>query len=46
MLNMLVGGYLDRSEKDYNLIKRNRPYGAKEGSRHNKYVIEDNFLNF
>jgi AAA+ ATPase superfamily predicted ATPase len=33
-------------EKDYGLIKRNRPFGAKEGSRFNKYSIEDNFLNF
>jgi AAA+ ATPase superfamily predicted ATPase len=45
-LNMQVGGYLERLEKDYNLIKRNRPFGAKEGSRYNKYRIEDNFLNF
>jgi len=45
-LNMPVGGYLERLEKDYNLIKRNRPFGAKEGSRNNKYLIEDNFLNF
>jgi len=46
VLNMPVGGYLDRLEKDYNLIKRNRPLGAKEGSRDNKYSINDNFLNF
>lgn len=46
VLNMPVGGYLERLEKDYNLIKRCRPFGAKEGSRYNKYQIEDNFLNF
>jgi AAA+ ATPase superfamily predicted ATPase len=45
-LNMDVGGYLDRLEKEYNIIKRNRPFGAKEGSRSNKYKIEDCFLNF
>jgi len=45
-MNMAVGGYLDRLEKDYNIIKRNRPFGAKEGSRNNKYKIEDNFLSF
>lgn len=45
-LNMDVGGYLDRLEKEYNIIKRTRPFGAKEGSRSNKYRIEDNFLNF
>ncbi len=46
VLNMDVGGYLDRLEKEYNIIKRTRPFGAKEGSRSNKYKIEDNFLNF
>lgn len=46
ILNMDVGGYLERLEKEYNIIKRNRPFGAKEGSRSNKYKIEDNFLNF
>ena len=45
-LNMPVGGYLERLENDYCLIKRNRPFGVKEGSRNNKYFIEDNFLNF
>jgi len=45
-MNMPVGGYLERLENDYHLIKRNRPFGAKEGSRNNKYLIEDNFLNF
>ncbi|HCC50847.1 MAG TPA: ATPase [Porphyromonadaceae bacterium] len=46
ILNMDIGGYLERLEKEYNIIKRNRPFGAKEGSRSNKYKIEDNFLNF
>jgi AAA+ ATPase superfamily predicted ATPase len=46
ILNMDVGGYLERLEKEYNIIKRNRPFGAKEGSRSIKYKIEDNFLNF
>ena len=36
---------MDKLEKDYNIIKRVRPFGAKEGSRFNKYLIEDNFLN-
>ncbi len=45
ILNMPVGGYLDKLEKEYNIIKRVRPFGAKEGSRSNKYLIEDNFLN-
>ena len=46
VLNMAVGGYLDKLEKEYNIIKRIRPFGAKEGSRSNKYLIDDNFLNF
>ena len=46
IMNMAVGGYLERLEKDYNIIKRNRPFGTKEGSRNNKFRIEDNFLNF
>lgn len=45
-LHMDVGGYLEKLEKEYNIIKRNRPFGAKEGSRSNKYKIEDCFLNF
>ncbi len=45
ILEMPIGGYLDRLEKEYNIIKRVRPFGAKEGSRSNKYLIEDNFLN-
>lgn len=46
VLNISVGGYLDRLEKDFNLIKRIRPFMAREGSRNNRYKIEDNFLNF
>jgi len=46
ILGMDVGGYLNRLEQEYNIVKRIRPFGAKEGSRSNKYKIEDNFLNF
>ncbi len=45
-MNMAVGGYLDKLEREYNIITRIRPFGAKPGSRSNKYKIEDNFLNF
>lgn len=45
-LNMPVGGYLDKLENDYNVIRRVRPFMAKEGSRNNKYRIVDNFLQF
>jgi AAA+ ATPase superfamily predicted ATPase len=45
-LNMPVGGYLDKLENEYNVIRRVRPFMAKEGSRNNKYRIVDNFLQF
>lgn len=45
-LNMPVGGYLDKLENEYNVIKRIRPFMAKDGSRNNKYKIKDNFLQF
>lgn len=46
ILNVSVGGYLEKLEKGYGIITRIRPFMAKEGSRNNKYRIEDNFLNF
>ena len=41
-----IGGYLDRLENEYSIIKKVRPVLAKPGSRKVKYYIEDNFLNF
>lgn len=41
-----IGGYLEILEKDFNLIQRVQPVFAKPGGRLQKYVIEDNFLNF
>lgn len=41
-----IGGYLDRLEKEYSIIKRVKPIFAKEGSRILKYEIEDNFFSF
>ncbi|MBN1252050.1 MAG: ATP-binding protein [Bacteroidales bacterium] len=46
ILEKNIGGYLDRLENDYSLIKKVKPVFAKQGSRINKYYIEDNFLNF
>ena len=46
ILEKNVGGYLDRLENEYNIIKKVKPIFAKEGSRAQKYIIEDNFLNF
>lgn len=45
-LNMPIGGYLDKLENEYNIIRRVRPFMAKEGSRNNRYKIVDNFLQF
>ena len=41
-----VGGYLDRLEKDYDVIEKYKPINAKPNSRTQKYKISDNFLNF
>ena len=46
ILGFDIGGYLDKLENEYQIISRKKPFGAKEGSRNNKYFIEDNFLNF
>lgn len=46
ILQIQTGGFLDRLEKDYNLIKKVRPVLAKPASRNLKYEIEDNFLKF
>ena len=41
-----VGGYLDRLENEYTIIKKVKPIFAKPGSRSVKYEIIDNFFNF
>ena len=41
-----AGGYLERLEKNYDLIYRYRPYLAAERTQNVKYGIRDNFLNF
>ena len=46
ILDKNVGGYLDRLEKEYSIIKRVRPIFAKEGGRILKYEIQDNFFSF
>lgn len=44
--NKRIGGQLKRLLEDYQIIKRNRPILAKEGSQAVRYEIEDNFLKF
>lgn len=46
ILEVSVGGYLERLENDYGLIKKIRPVFSKSGSRNIKYALNDNFLNF
>lgn len=41
-----VGGFLDRLEREFGLIKRVKPIFSKPNSRSVKYYIVDNFLNF
>jgi len=46
IMEIQTGGFLDRLEKEYGIIKKVRPVLAKPGSRNLKYEIEDNFLKF
>lgn len=41
-----AGGYLERLEKNYDLIYRYRPFLASERTQNVKYGIRDNFMNF
>lgn len=41
-----AGGYLDKLEKDFDIISRRRPYLAGENTKNVGYFIADNFLNF
>ncbi|MEI6141099.1 MAG: ATP-binding protein [Mariniphaga sp.] len=46
ILEISIGGYLERLENDFNLIQKVRPIYSKSGGRNVKYVIVDNFLSF
>ncbi len=46
ILERNIGGYLEKLENEYKIIKRVKPIFAKEGSRTLKYEIVDNFFNF
>jgi AAA+ ATPase superfamily predicted ATPase len=46
VLEINIGGFLDRLEKDYGLIEKVKPIFSKPNSRSIKYQIKDNFLNF
>lgn len=46
IMEMSVGGFLDRLENEFGIIKKIKPVLAKPKGRQIKYKIEDNFLNF
>ena len=46
ILSIETGGFLNRLEKDFDLIKKIRPFLAKPLSKKVKYYINDNFLSF
>lgn len=46
IMDMPVGGFLDRLESEFSIIRKVRPLFSKPGSRTLKYQINDNFLNF
>ncbi len=46
ILGKNIGGYLDKLENEYSVIKKVKPIFAKPGTRSQKYFIDDNFLNF
>ncbi len=41
-----IGGYLDKLENEYMIIRSVRPILAKPGGKIKRYVINDNFLSF
>ncbi len=46
VLQISTGGYIERLDSEYAIIKKIKPIFAKENSRTQKYYIQDNFLNF
>jgi AAA+ ATPase superfamily predicted ATPase len=46
ILNMNIGGFLDKLENEYGLIAKVRPVLSKPAGKNVKYHINDNFLNF
>jgi len=46
IMNISLGGFLDKLENDFGLITKLRPILSKPAVRNVKYRINDNFLNF
>jgi AAA+ ATPase superfamily predicted ATPase len=46
IMEMNIGGFLDRLENEFHIIEKVRPLLSKPAVRSVKYKINDNFLNF
>jgi AAA+ ATPase superfamily predicted ATPase len=46
IMEIQTGGFLERLENDFGLIRKVRPFDSKPNSRTLKYTIDDNFLSF
>lgn len=46
LLERSIGGYLERLETEYDIIKKVKPVGEKKDTRNQKYMIKDNFIRF
>jgi AAA+ ATPase superfamily predicted ATPase len=46
ILERNIGGYLEKLETDYDLIRKRKPISAKPTGKVQKYYIKDNFLSF
>lgn len=46
ILERNIGGYLEKLETDYDLIRKRKPISAKPTGKVQKYYIMDNFLSF
>jgi AAA+ ATPase superfamily predicted ATPase len=46
ILNMNIGGFLEKLENEYGLISKIRPVFSKPAGKNVKYRLNDNFLNF
>jgi AAA+ ATPase superfamily predicted ATPase len=46
IMNISLGGFLDKLENEFGLVAKVRPVLSKPGGKNVKYRINDNFLNF
>ncbi len=46
VLERSCGGYLERLEREYDVVEKVKPLGSKRDARNQKYRIKDNFTHF